>query len=64
MGERELLSSCYRTALKLAAEQQCETVILFFDSSGIYGYPKDQALRVAMDTISDFYLTMSCWCIW
>ncbi len=54
MGERELLSSCYRTALKLAAEQQCETVAFPLISSGIYGYPKDQALRVAMDTISEF----------
>lgn len=55
-GERELLTSCYRKSLKLALDKECETVAFPLISSGIYGYPKDQALQVAMDTVGQFLL--------
>lgn len=53
-GERELLVSCYRTSLALAKEYQCKTVAFPLISAGIFGYPKEQALRVAKDTIGEF----------
>ncbi len=53
-GERELLESCYRTALNLAAAYKCESVAFPLISSGIFGYPKAEALRVAADAIAAF----------
>ena len=55
-GEPVLLASCYRTALTLALEKGCKTVAFPLIASGIYGYPKDQALRVAMETVGAFLL--------
>ncbi len=53
-GEKELLTSCYRSSLELAAENDCESVAFPLISAGIYGYPRAEAIRVAVDTISSF----------
>jgi len=53
-GEREILASCYRTSLELAWGKNCETVAFPLISSGAYGYPMDQALQVAVETVGRF----------
>lgn len=53
-GERVLLKSCYREALKLAVKYRFETIAFPLISSGTYGYPKDQVLKFAVKTITEF----------
>lgn len=53
-GEKDLLSSCYYNSLLLAKKNNCKTVAFPLISSGIYGYPKEQALQVASETITRF----------
>ena len=56
LGEGELLRKCYDSALELALESDCKSVALPLISSGNYGFPKDIALKIALDAISDFLL--------
>ena len=56
-GERDLLVSAYRSSLELAVEHGCRTVAVPLISAGAYGYPKEQAYQVAVDTIEEFLQT-------
>jgi O-acetyl-ADP-ribose deacetylase len=51
-GEPELLASCYRRAIELAAEHECARVAFPAISAGVYGYPLDRAAAVAIETTS------------
>lgn len=50
-GEAELLASCYRRAIEEADRVGARTVAFPAISTGIYGYPKEQAARVAVSTL-------------
>ena len=50
-GEAQLLASCYRQSLLLAAESGVRTIAFPAISCGVYGYPLEQAARIAVTTI-------------
>ena len=55
-GEKEILRSCYQTALKTAAELNCKSVAIPLLATGNYRFPKDLALQIAVEEISRFLL--------
>ena len=55
-GEPQLLTACYRNSLELAKAHDCRSVAFPLIATGSYGYPKEEALRIATDTISAFLL--------
>ena len=56
-GERDLLASCYTSSLSLAAQYQCQSVAVPLISTGAYGFPRAEAMKIATDIIRDFLMT-------
>ena len=56
VGESIILRSCYVESLKLAVKHGCRSVAFPLISSGVYQYPKDQVLKFAIQTITEFLL--------
>jgi O-acetyl-ADP-ribose deacetylase (regulator of RNase III) len=53
-NERELLAGCYLRSLELAAGRNLKTVAFPNISTGVYGFPKKEAARIAIDTVRSF----------
>jgi O-acetyl-ADP-ribose deacetylase (regulator of RNase III) len=51
-GEAELLASCYRESLMIAAERRLRSIAFPSISTGIYGYPIEEAAKVAVETVN------------
>ena len=59
-GERELLASCYRRSLEIAAERKLETIAFPAISTGIYRFPAEDAAEIAVKTVADFLAYHHC----
>ena len=58
-GEPQLLASCYRSWLQLAVENQIQTIAFPSISTGVYGYPIQQASQIAVREVRDFLVKNS-----
>lgn len=56
-NERSLLANCYRNSLQLAKDNACITVAFPNISTGVYRFPKDEAAKIAVKTVTDFLVT-------
>ena len=60
-GEKQLLENAYRNSLKIAAEKGLTSVAFPAISTGVYGYPKEEAAHVAVETVRDFLEENGLW---
>jgi O-acetyl-ADP-ribose deacetylase (regulator of RNase III) len=52
--EADLLEECYKNSLQLAVKNGCKTIAFPNISTGVYGFPKNDAAKIALKTVSDF----------
>lgn len=57
INEEELLKNAYNNSLKLASKKGLKSIAFPNISTGVYGFPKDLAAKIAIDTIRDFLLS-------
>lgn len=57
--EKEMLRNCYLNSLKLALENSCRSIAFPNISTGVYGYPKEEAANIAVRTVKDFLVDHS-----
>jgi len=53
-NEPQKLADCYKNSLQLAVDNNCKTIAFPCISTGVYGYPINEAARIAVDTVSEF----------
>ncbi len=56
-GEAQLLAACYKNSLAAAEKLGCKSVAFPLISAGVYGYPKEEAIRIAASEMKEFLLT-------
>ena len=56
LGEEKLLRECYKKSLALAAQYQCKSIAFPLISTGAFGYPKEEGMRIALDEINTFLM--------
>ena len=55
-GEEELLSDAYQSIMKLAQKLEVNSLAIPFLSTGVYGYPLEDAIKIAVETVKEFNL--------
>ena len=55
--DEQLLASCHRRSLEVAADNDCKSVAFPAISTGVYGYPRDEAAPIALQTVIDYLRT-------
>lgn len=56
-GERDILQNCYRNSLALAASLECKSIAFPLIATGVYGFPKNEALQIALAEVNKFLLS-------
>ena len=55
-GEPQLLANAYKNSMKLALQNKIRTIAFPSISTGVYSYPLEEAVEIAVKTVNDFYL--------
>lgn len=57
---KKLLESCYKSVLEIAMLNECQSVAFPLISAGVYGYPKEEAIKVAKNVIEQYGINVDC----